>query len=230
MNAEMAKALVGGRLDRNPLMHGLLAQCLDRLEKQERGIETMRGKPANATMTKSGLLQNAAMSLAMLGGNRRMAADLGPKVTPPRIRLELLEQFSLPNPCLSLLAKKRDQLAKNFVLLDQRYPRTPEMSSRRLILAFDATYLLKTVAQLRIADSVGLVGGPWTPSYESLAWVDFDRYEKDMRKAQVMYEFLAWDPNSPKRQSFSVASMPMSLKAPKSCESETQVSAANWEP
>ena len=190
----------------------------------------MRGKPANATMTKSRLLQNAAMSLAMLGGNRRMAAELGQKVTPPRIRLDLLEQFSLPNPCLSLLGKNRDQLAKNFVLLDQRYPRTPEMSSRRLILAFDATYLLKTMAQLRLDNSVGLVGGPWTPSDEALAWIDFDRYDKDAPKAQIMYEFLAWDPNSPKRQSFSVASMPMSLKAPKSCESDTQVRAANWEP
>ena len=122
LNAEMAKALVGGRLDRNPLMHSLLAQCLDRLEKQERGIETMRGKPANATMTKSGLLQNAAMSLAMLGGNRRMAADLGPKVTPPRIRLELLEQFSLPNPCLSLLAKKTRSVSQEFRIAGSAIP------------------------------------------------------------------------------------------------------------
>ena len=226
----MAKALVGGRLDRNPLMHGLLANCLERLEKEDRGIQTMRGRPSSATNTKSGLLQNAAMSLAMLGGNKRLAVEMGQKVTPPRVRLEELEKFSLPNPCLSLLEKNKEQLAKNFVLVDQRYPKTPEMSARRMILAFDATYLLKTVAQLKIADSVGLVGGPWTPSDESLAWIDFDSYEKDMPKAPVMYEFLAWDPNSPKRQSFSVASMPMSLKAPKSCESETQVSAANWEP
>ena len=228
LNAELAKQIVGGRLDGNPFVQGILIQCLTRLEKAERGIETCRGRAADSTFTKSSLVENAALQLAIAGCNRQLAAELGQKMAPTKIKLEELERLSLPNPAMSLLSSNVDQLRQNLQLVDQRHGRSATMSPKRLMLGFDATYLLRGVSQFKMNDVVGLVGGPWSPSKEDLSFVPIDAVRRDMEKAPVMYEFLTWCPISKHRRALSVASMPMNLKAPRN-GSETQTHAANWD-
>ena len=229
LNAELAKQIVGGRLDNNPFVQGLLVQCLDRLEKAERGVVSMRGRAAASTDAKSTLLQNAALTLAIAGGNKHLAVELGQKMTPTKVKLEELERLGLPNPAMALLDCNIEQFRTNLKLVDQRHGRDEKMSPRRLILGFDATYLLRTVSQFRMNNEVGLIGGPWSPGQEELCFVNIESMRKDMERAPVMYEFLAWDPCGKHRGALSIASMPMNLKAPKSSSAKTQTHAANWE-
>lgn len=58
LNAELAQAIMQGKLNENPFMHGLLSQCLATLEKRERGIATAAGRPASCSFTKWNLLQD----------------------------------------------------------------------------------------------------------------------------------------------------------------------------
>ena len=208
-------------------MQGLLVQLMDRLEKQERGIETMRGRNRGCTETERRLLQDAALTLAVLGGNTGICSELGQKVTKPRIRMDELPSLGLPNPALSIMFPQ--QLEENFVLVDQLFPRRETSRSRRLMMGVDATYLLRSANQFQMNGKVGLVGGAWRPSDESKAFIDLSASSKSLEKAPTMQEFLLWDPCSFRKETFSVAAMPMSLSASVLKEKDTKVHAGNWE-
>lgn len=107
MNAEMASALVCGRLNANPYMQGILSQCLITLEKRERGVNSLRGRPASQSQTQRDLLQDAALQLAIAGQNKLLARELCQKLTPPRVKLDDLAAMSLPNPALSLMNRSQ---------------------------------------------------------------------------------------------------------------------------
>lgn len=213
-------------------MHGMLCQCLDTLEKQSRGIQTLRGKPQSCSSTKNSLLQEATLSLAMCGGNKLLAQSLAQKLSPPTIRLDELDQHSLPCPALALLRGHEAQLERNMILVDQRWPRTEDMSSRRCVLGLDATYLLKYCSQLKFFEKVGVIGGCWSASDETEAFVPAAEADpRSMLKAPVIYEFVVWNPcEASPSSSYSVASMPMALKAPKHDSGETLVHAGNLAP
>ena len=229
VNAKIAQAAVTGQLDRNPVMQGLLIQCVNKLEKETRGITSNRGRhPKSCTTKEQELLSDAALSLAIAGGSRQLCIELNQKLTRVRVKMEQLHSFGLPDPSLSLMFQP--QLEKNFTLIDQQAPRDETTKARRFILAFDGTYLMKTFAQCPINGEVGLVGGCWSPQDESKAFLDLGHGTKDVEKAAVMMEFLMWDPCALKKRTFSAAAMPMSLAAPKSDESENQTKAGNWEP
>ena len=79
-------------------------------------------------------------------------------------------------------------------------------------MAFDGTYLTKSINQLKLHDSYGLVGGVWDPWREDAAWVDLNQDGLDVRglpKASTMLEFVCWDPGMYKKSTLSVCSMPM---------------------
>lgn len=154
--------------------------------------------------------------------------ELGQKKTKAKIEMSDLEALGLPDPSLALMEMNREQLEKNFILIDQKYGRSEATRSRRLILAMDATYLLKGLTQHRRGEECRLIGGPWSPSDESNCWVELGQNSSSLPRAPIMMEWLLWDPNAVHKLSLSAASMPMSLKPPKS-EDETLVHAGNWE-
>ena len=45
------------------------------------------------------------------------------------------------------------------------------------MLAFDCTYITATLSQLELHDSIGLVGGTWTPSMADQAFVPLEGEE-----------------------------------------------------
>ena len=231
LNARIAQAAVTGRLDRNPFMQGLLVQCLRRIEKEERGITSNRGRRSKScSESEVNLLADAALSLSILSGNQALAKELGQKVTKVTVQLEELGEHGLPNPALALMFPS--QLENNFVLIDQQCPRDDKMPARRLILAMDGTYLQKTLVQCPINQKAGLVGGCWSSQDESSAFLDIGVPLKGIERASVMLEFLLWDPCAYKQQTFSAAAMPTSLSAPKdpNVEKETKTHAGNREP
>ena len=227
VNAKIASAAVSGRLDRNPFVQGLLCQLINRIDKEDRGVCVTRGRCKSLSETEERLLTDAALSLAVAGGNKALSIQLGQKQRKATVCLEDLESLGLPNPALSLMFE--DQLATNLKLIDQMYERPPSGASRRLIVAMDATYLLKTISQHRRGDEVRLCGGPWSPSNETLCWVELEKCSSKMPKAQVMMEYLAWNPYSRKKLTLSIAAMPMALAPVKVDLAETQVHAGNWE-
>lgn len=227
MNAKIAKACVSGRLDKNPMVQGLLIQCLAKLEKEERGIQTLRGRVSVANETERRLLADAALSLAVAGGNRMLCEQLGQKVTPPRVRLEELPSLGLPNPALALMYP--DQINENLKAIDARFPRAENTRARRLICGIDATYLLKTISQFSIKGQAGLVGGPWSPEDQSQAFISLSSVSASCQKAPLMMEFLCWNPCSIRNDTYSVAAMPMSLQAPRRETKSTLTHAGNWE-
>ena len=96
-------------------------------------------------------------------------------------------------------------------------------------MGMDGTYLLKSACQFKIKDTVGLVGGAWSPVDDSQAFVDLTVNVKSLEKAPTMLEFVLWDPCGWTKNTYSVASMPMALSAPKLTQKETQVHAGNWD-
>ena len=72
INAKIAHAAVSGRLEKNPVMQGLLLQCLNRLEREERGVMHNRGRQKASVDLEKALLSEAALSLAILGGNKNL--------------------------------------------------------------------------------------------------------------------------------------------------------------
>lgn len=227
INAKIAEAAVSGRLDRNPTLQGMLVRCINQLEKRERGITSQRGRSKTTSDVEVQLLESAALSLAIVGGNKQLCQELGQRMTPPKIDMDSLPSWGLPNPALSLLHE--DQLEENCRMVDQQYTRTEIQKSRRLIMAMDATYLLPSVAQHVRQGRVGLVGAAWSPLDETQAFCDLAVNSKSLEKAATMMEFLLWDPLDSKHECYSIASSPMSLAAPR-MEKQTQVHAGNWEP
>lgn len=128
--------------------------------------------------------------------------------------------MSLPNPALALMHE--EQMEENVLLADQSYARSPSMKSRRLMVAMDATYLLRGLQQMMVRGKAGLVGLPWRPQEaEPKAFVPVKSVPKKEERAPQILEFLCWDPMAVNSFLVSLASMPMSLKAPKLSDSST---------
>ena len=85
------------------------------------------------------------------------------------------------------------------------------LSTGRLLLAFDATYLTSTLAQMELHGQRGMVGGTWDPVNHSQSFLPLDD-ELDIGvvdKAKSMLEMLIWDPSSKRRNALSICSLPI---------------------
>ena len=161
----IAKAALDGQLDSNPFVQCIMLKCLSKIEKNDRGVSD-RGRKACVSETERRLMEGAAFTLALAGGNRELAVELGQHVTPLRMHCDLLLPMGQPNPALLLRSCAKKQLCQNMQLLDQRFARSPKMKSRRLVLALDQTYLDKTLNQGSVEGTRGLLGGTWRPRQE----------------------------------------------------------------
>ena len=54
---KVAAAAIQGKLEAHPLLHGISLQCLRLIEKQERGIDSMRGRRSSKTEAGTCVLQ-----------------------------------------------------------------------------------------------------------------------------------------------------------------------------
>lgn len=80
------------------------------------------------------------------------------------------------------------------------------------MVAFDETYLTRTLCQMKIGGRVGLVGGAWLPASSSSCFLPLDKGDIDVKgtpKASTMLHFLGWCPSSPKKTPLSLCSMPV---------------------
>lgn len=204
---------IAGRLDKNPAIQGLLIQSLNKLEREERGSMSNRGRRLKTCSDKEiELINHAALSLSIAGANVHLCRELGQRTSKFKVAMDDLESYGLPNPCLSLMCP--EQLDRNLELIDQRYPRKPSSTARRCILAMDCTYLLKIIGQGKWKSQAGLVGGCWRPTDSSEGFMSIGTPTRGVERASVMLELLLWDPNARgKNETYSLGAMPMSLAA-----------------
>ncbi|CAK9013633.1 unnamed protein product [Durusdinium trenchii] len=231
VNFQIAQAAIGGQLDRNPLIQGILVQCLRKLDKEGRGINTLRGRRGACTDTEVTLIEDAAMTLTMASCNRALAQEMGQNATAPRLKVEELpEAYSLPNPSLAI--DFPDQFANNLELVDSQIGKQSSDPRCRLIMAIDHTYLLKCFVQGRIRGEAGMLGGPWHYDDSSAAFMKFNEMPDNAlkkEKAGLMLECLVWSPWAPVRQCFSVNSVPMTLARRKKDSADTLTKQGNLE-
>ena len=69
----VAAGVMHGKLDGHPLLHGLALQCLRLVDKQERGLESMKGRRSLETDRETELIADAGFTLAIAGGNKQLA-------------------------------------------------------------------------------------------------------------------------------------------------------------
>ena len=177
----------------------------------------MCGRPLKSTATEDQLVADAAFNFALAGRNRDLAQQLGQRLRPPTLQIESLPDMGLPNPALALCSSKADQLRNNLQLVHRRFSLQPGQQERRLICSIDHTYLQRHLCQSKIAGSAGLLGPAWQPfGDEDRYFLKFETMDKDSAKipaAPLMLECIVWNPCEQKNRPFSVASMPMALKA-----------------
>lgn len=80
-------------------------------------------------------------------------------------------------------------------------------------MAFDATYLSKTLCQMTLNQTRGLVGGCWahdSPGNAFLSLEDGDLDVGGVPKAEMIHHFLVWDPCAKRKAPLAVCSVPLS--------------------
>ena len=179
VRVHIARAALQGKLQGDHLIQGLILTCLrvaERTEACHSGTGTVRGRVGQDSAMFSehakALAMEAGRSLALAGGNIHMYKLFGCSQAPLRGTtgnyMAMLEQRGLPRPLLAL--DQPGRLEDNLACIDQKLSWMTGTHGRRLVLAFDMTYLLQGLSQHIEADnSVFLLGAPWTRSEPGIA-------------------------------------------------------------
>ena len=164
INGRIAKAACTGRLAEHPVAMGIMVQCLDLIDRRERGINSLK-HPRKMGDLEQSLVEEAATLLATNGANSAAMKELGlSKLSTLRThgKVDNLLSQSLPCPCIALVWP--DVFKDNLHLIDSIIPRSGEKPRRRMVLSFDSTYLLPLQAPMRLHGKKGLVGSPFQTS------------------------------------------------------------------
>ena len=132
INMQVAAAAIKGQFEHHPLLLGLTLQTTRMLEKQERGLTTMRGRRSKESDTAASLIRDSGLQLAVATGNNTLVREFGISKHVGRIAYSELERHSLPSPALAL--NYPSKLEMNFVLADQRFVRKQGTPKRSLAL------------------------------------------------------------------------------------------------
>ena len=133
VSIRIATAAMTGALTRHPMIQGLVLSTMSMVEKEDRGIFTLAGRPRNMTESERACLADAAVQLALQSNNKRVAKSLGIAAGNLKTPLDDLHSKSLPCPGLAL--SNREVLETNFSLIDQRFLRQEGAPQRSLVLA-----------------------------------------------------------------------------------------------
>eukprot|EP00435_Cladocopium_sp_Y103_P020385 s2243_g5.t1 len=220
LSARIAKASCDGRLSGNPAVMGLILQAIDRLERDSRGVESLKGVRKMSDLERS-MVSEAGLLLASNSCNREMMKELGfnkDRVLRNHSRVDSLLADSLPCPALALMHP--NVLDTNLTLIDPLEPRCPDFCQKdRFVVCMDFTYLLPMRTSMILHSARGMVGGAFTlddcTQEKPGCFQDVgDKQGRDNRlKANRMLELLMWDPSSGQKRFWTPMSLPINLKA-----------------
>lgn len=209
---KMACKIANGTLRNNAVLQGLLCSLIEFSERQSRGLSTMRH--LNLSDVEMDLISEAGVTLSLAAGNKQLLKMFGLAFKGARTNLSKLHSMGLPDPFMANLSD--EVLAQNALLIDSLCQRVKGAPRRHLALAFDKTYLLKSLDVVK-----NRLGKIWVGSaFEVFECKRADRQlgqsgyiplredpEDDsgqdgvvdgqkVHKADEVLEFLVWDPCS----------------------------------
>ena len=159
VTAKIAEAACSGRFAQKPAFLGLICQFLEVMDREERGIPTMR-KPRKMNDTERNLVIEAGTMLTLNGCNGNFFKTVGFNrkcLVRNQGKVDDLLQQSLPCPALSILWP--DIMEMNAQLIDGLSPRATGQHARRFVMAFDFTYLLRLLEPMSLHSEHAVVGG-----------------------------------------------------------------------
>ncbi|CAK9110511.1 unnamed protein product [Durusdinium trenchii] len=238
---EIVKSIVTGQVSRNPALHGIMVALMTQFQNMESGKTTMRN-PNRRDERERNLLLEAGAELAAMGCNDRALAFFGLKwIEKKRWQgsLAQMSEWSLPihtSPSASQIAENDHTCS--LILASDQGPR------RRLVLAFDRTYLDSTMQLGRTSVGHVMLGGVHRPrgfNLESEDQIPLKAEEggdqfihKDISKANEIESCLVWDPTRKHGPTLELAAFPVNTAASKDSRFEavmpdTKTGRGNWE-
>lgn len=162
LGAKIAEAACKGTFQQRPAVLGLICQCLDAIDREERNVPSLK-KARNMTEREREVVADAGALLAMNGASAELMKYFGfsrKGVLKCHGSVNNLLEQGLPSAALCLLDERT--VNQNAVLVDSLSPRLQGQVSRRFVLSFDFTYLLKLQTQMKLFNKQGLVGSPFS--------------------------------------------------------------------
>ena len=146
VNLKLACHVASGALSQHPLVQGILVAAIEQSRRATRGVHSMKGH--RLSDLELSMIAEAGVTLSMAASNLQLAHHFGISFAVPRLPLQNLHAFNLPEAFLSITSK--ETLLQNTLLIRNqvtppRQDTQPSHAQRRnLVLAFDKTYLLKS--------------------------------------------------------------------------------------
>lgn len=164
ISARLAEACCRGTFQQRPAIMGVMVQCLDLIDREERGVLTLK-RPKNMGEQEQELLHEASALLALNGSSDTLMRSFGfnkKQVLRVQGRVENLLSDGLPCGPLALIFP--EVIQRNATLIDSLSPRPEGLSPRRFNMCFDFTYVMKQRSQMSLHGKQGVVGGPFAMS------------------------------------------------------------------
>ena len=102
-------------------------------------------------------MAEAGVTISLAANSMHLLREFGLAWTVPRMPLSNMHAHNLPEPFLAI--SSQEVLRENAKLIDSLLPPLAQGPRRRLTLAFDKTYLLKSLDVIALRRGKGFVGG-----------------------------------------------------------------------
>lgn len=159
--AKIALACCQGKFAQRPPVMGILCQCLDAVDRESRGVFSMKKRRALSN-TELDLVSEAGSMLALNNCSESMMSAFGfnrESCLRAHGKVDNLHEAGLPCPALALLWP--DVMDTNVTYLDSLIKRAPNSRTRRLAVCMDFTYLLKLHAVMKLHQQKVVIGAPF---------------------------------------------------------------------
>lgn len=159
--AKIAQFASEGRFASRPAFMGMMLQCIDCIEREERGVESLKSQRLMSDAELE-LVKEAGSLLALNGCSEKLMHDLGfNKESCLRAHGKVDNLLECGLPCPALAPVWGEILEQNAACLHSLVPVAENMSHRRFVICFDFTYLLKLHAVMHLHSQKGVVGSPF---------------------------------------------------------------------
>lgn len=227
LELKLASNVAAGALRHHPIVCGMLVAVVEKTRRQSCGITHF--KSLSLSSMEEDALNEAACLIASSSGSHMLLKECGLASRVEKVSLKDPALQGLPDPFLAFASQPL--LQDNIRNIERLLPKHPDAvgphASKRLILAMDRTYLLKSVDPVVCRLGKGFVGTAYTNFFgDKDSAVDAANGFLPLSQscdlpplhtlptAKEVCEFLCFDPASPaqKLPPFSLTLCPMTSK------------------
>ena len=146
LSARIAQAACSGQFSRHPAILGLIVNLTDLLEREERGITSLKGRRKMSDQERE-ILHEASSLLLLNGASKEVLRSLGfnrKSLLRSEGSVANLLQNGLPSPALALMYS--EIMAQNVSCIDSLVPRYEGESQRRFVCGFESWIVLACIS------------------------------------------------------------------------------------